>query len=87
MIQTVLQIDGMMCGMCESHINDVLRRQFPLRSVTSSHKKGETVLLSDHAPDEAALREAIAQTGYTVTAVYSRAVEEKTGFLSRLRRR
>ena len=24
MVETILRVDGMMCGMCESHINDVL---------------------------------------------------------------
>ena len=28
MIQTTLQIDGMMCGMCESHVNDAIRNAF-----------------------------------------------------------
>ena len=26
MVQTTLKVDGMMCGMCESHVNEVLRR-------------------------------------------------------------
>lgn len=26
MIKTILKIDGMMCGMCESHMNDVIRK-------------------------------------------------------------
>ena len=28
MYQTTLKIDGMMCGMCESHINDAIRNAF-----------------------------------------------------------
>lgn len=28
MIKTTLKIDGMMCGMCESHMNDVIRQNF-----------------------------------------------------------
>ena len=28
MIKTTLKIDGMMCGMCESHMNDVIRKNF-----------------------------------------------------------
>lgn len=28
MVQTTLKIDGMMCGMCESHINDAIRKDF-----------------------------------------------------------
>lgn len=26
MLKTVLKIDGMMCGMCESHMNDLIRK-------------------------------------------------------------
>lgn len=31
MTQTTLKIDGMMCGMCESHINDAIRKEFPVK--------------------------------------------------------
>ena len=38
MIKTTLKIDGMMCGMCESHVNDAIRKAFPaVKKVTSSH--------------------------------------------------
>ena len=26
----ILKIDGMMCGMCESHMNDVIRKNFKI---------------------------------------------------------
>lgn len=29
MVETILRVDGMMCGMCESHINDVVRKTAP----------------------------------------------------------
>ena len=28
MVKTTLGIDGMMCGMCESHMNDAIRNIF-----------------------------------------------------------
>lgn len=31
MIKTTLKIDGMMCGMCESHMNDVIRKNFKVK--------------------------------------------------------
>ena len=49
MVQTTLKVDGMMCGMCESHINDAVRNAFPVRKVTSSHSRGQTVILSETA--------------------------------------
>ncbi len=47
MLKITLKIDGMMCGMCESHANDAVRRAFPVKKVTSSHSKGETVILTE----------------------------------------
>lgn len=37
MTKTTLKIDGMMCGMCESHVNDAIRNAFEVKKVTSSH--------------------------------------------------
>lgn len=69
MIRTVLQVQGMACGMCEAHVNDAVRRAFPVKKVTSSHRKGETEILSEAPLEEARLREVIGATGYTVSSV------------------
>ncbi len=79
MIETTVKIDGMMCGMCEAHVNDVIRRTFQVKKVSSSHSKGQTVIESEAPLDETALRKAIADTGYQVTAVSSREAEAKKG--------
>lgn len=57
MIKTVLKIDGMMCGMCESHMNDVVRKSCSPKKVNSSAKSGETVVIS-----EAAARYSVSET-------------------------
>ena len=69
MTETKLKIDGMMCGMCESHINDAIRRAFNVKKVTSSHSKGETVVLSEEPLDEEKLRAAIKETGYDLVSI------------------
>lgn len=33
MVKTILKIDGMMCGMCEAHINDCIRRAFDVKKL------------------------------------------------------
>ena len=48
-----------------------------MQKVTSSHTKGETVILSPEPLDEQALRAAISATGYTVTAVNAHPYEKK----------
>ena len=77
MRQITLKIDGMMCGMCESHVNDAVRRAFPVKKVSSSHGKGETVILSEADIPEEALRRAVDGTGYTVQSVQSEPYEKK----------
>ena len=71
MVQMTLKIDGMQCGMCESHVNDTLRAAFPLKKVSSSHSKGETVLVTAEEIPEDALRRALEPTGYKLVSVQS----------------
>ncbi len=77
MIKTTLKIDGMMCGMCESHMNDAVRNAFKVKKVTSSHSKGETVIISDEAIDENKISEVIDKTGYKLISVSSEPYEKK----------
>ena len=71
------KIDGMMCGMCESHVNDAIRRAFPVKKVTSSHTKGETVILTETDISEEQLRTAMEPTGYRVLEVRKEKYEKK----------
>lgn len=77
MYKTTLSIDGMMCGMCESHINDAIRQALPVKKVTSSHRKGETVVISPEPLDEALLRKTIDATGYELTNITSESYEKR----------
>lgn len=69
MVKITLEIEGMSCGMCESHINDTVRRQFDVKKVSSSHSKGRTEIIAQNPLDEGKLRKTIGETGYTVTSV------------------
>ena len=69
MIKTTLQIDGMACAMCESHVNDTVRKHFAVKKVSSSHRKGLTEILSENALDEEKLKQAVDATGYKVLSV------------------
>ena len=77
MIQTTVRISGMACSMCEAHINDTIRRTFSVEKVSSSHTKGETVILSHESLNEAALRAAIAATGYTAGEIRAAPYEKE----------
>ena len=62
MEQIIAKIDGMMCGMCESHMNDMVRNNFKVKKVTSSHAKKETEIISEDALNEEKLKAVIEET-------------------------
>ena len=78
MIKTTLKIEGMMCGMCEAHICDTIRKTVPsAKKVAASHSKGEASFLTDDAVDGHALKSAISETGYSCLSVESAPYEKK----------
>ena len=85
MYETTVKIDGMMCGMCESHINDAIRSKFNIKKITSSHSKGETIIISEDKLDEKELKDVINATGYTAVSVNS-VPYEKRGFFSHFKK-
>lgn len=68
MVKTKLRIDGMMCSMCEAHINDAIRNAFDIKKVSSSRKSGITEITSESALDYEKLKSVIEKTGYTLVS-------------------
>lgn len=77
MTKTILTIDGMMCSMCEAHVNDAVRTALQVKSVKSSHKKGTTEIISEQTPDLQAVKDAIEKTGYRVLDTKREPYEKK----------
>ena len=77
MTQTTVQIDGMMCGMCEAHVNDAVRKAFSVKKVKSSHSAGTCVILTEDPMDQEKLRDTINATGYTVKDISASPYEKK----------
>lgn len=77
MEKIVVKVDGMQCGMCEAHVNEAVRAAFPVKKVTSSHAKGETVILTEQDIDDAKLKEVIDKTGYEMGTVTKEPYEKK----------
>ena len=82
MIKITVGVDGMACGMCEAHINEAVRNAFPVKKVTSSNIRKETVILAERGIPEPELRKVIAEAGYDVMSV-NWAPHEKKGLFSR----
>ena len=86
MQQQTLKIDGMMCGMCESHVNESIRNAFSVKKVTSSQAKGETIILTEKDLDEKKLKETIDKTGYQLLSISKSPYEKKKGLFSFLKK-
>ncbi len=86
MWKVTVKVDGMMCGMCESHVNDAVRKAFQVKKVTSSHTKGETVIITEEQLGEDDIRKTIDDTGYQVLSVDQEPYEKK-GFFASLRKK
>ena len=70
MDKVTAKIEGMMCGMCEAHIADTIRRAFPdAKKVSASRKHGEATFLSEQEIDREKLKKAIEETGYMFVSV------------------
>ena len=77
MIKTTLKIDGMMCGMCESHMNEVIRKNFKVKKVSSSASDFDTVLISVEPFFIPWAKKAIHEIGYEMTGSSSEPYEKK----------
>ena len=72
MIKTTIRIEGMMCGMCESHICDAIRKGVPdAKKVKASRSKKEAAFLTEDQPDAEMIKSLIDATGYTCLGVES----------------
>ena len=77
MLQTILTVKGMACSMCEAHVNDVIRRNFPVKKVSASHKKESVEILSEQSLDGEKLKSALKEIGYDVTDINEKQYEKK----------
>lgn len=77
MVKITLDIDGMACGMCEAHVDDVVRKAFAVKKVSSSHSKGQTEIIADQPLDDDELKKAVEETGYKVLGIHTEPFEKK----------
>ena len=84
MLKIVFDVEGMRCGMCETHVNEVVRRVDGVKKVKSSHAKRRTEVIADDSVNTALIKEAIAKQGYGVGRIETMPYE-KHGLFSHKR--
>ena len=85
MYKITLKVDGMRCGMCETHVNEAVRKVAAVKKVQSSHAKNQTVIIAGEEIDVTAVKNALSALGYYVTDEKVEPYEKKGlfGFLKK----
>ena len=76
MEKITVNIDGMMCKMCEKHVNEMVESVFDVKEVTSSHEKKETIIITDQAFDEQKFQAEVEKLGYKVLGITRKPYEK-----------
>ena len=66
MVKVIMEVEGMHCEMCESRVNNAVKAIVAPQSITSSAKNNRTEFVAAEAPDEAAVRAAVEDMGFSV---------------------
>ncbi|MBQ3817459.1 MAG: heavy-metal-associated domain-containing protein [Clostridia bacterium] len=82
MVKITVKVDGMMCSMCENHINDVIRQKLGVKKVKSSHSSGTTEIIAESEIPVEEIKNVINETGYTFIEATSEPYKKK-GLFSR----
>ena len=77
MVKVTATVEGMMCGMCEAHVNDAVRKAFSVKSVKSDRSRNLTEIVSEEDLDLEKVKEVITATGYTVKDVQAEPYRKK----------
>ena len=80
MVEITVGIEGMVCGMCEVHINEAVRNAFKVKKVSSSHTKKRAVIIADQDISEQELKDVVTKAGYDAVSVSSKPYEKKRLF-------
>lgn len=81
MYKSIVQIEGMRCGMCEAHINDAIRKAVDPERVSSSCSRNRTVILSKEMLSEEVIQKTVNDTGYRFRSMEQKQYE-KNGLFS-----
>ena len=69
MVKVTVNVEGMMCGHCEAHVNEAIKKAFGVEDVVSSHESNTTVFTAPEKVDEDKVRQTIKDAGYEVTGI------------------
>ena len=69
-----------MCSMCETHVNEIVRKGFKIYKVKSNHSKNEVKFTTDNELSTDEIKKVFEPTGYKVLSVNVEKVVKKKLF-------
>ena len=64
-MKTIINVEGMMCPMCEKHVKEAIEKNLNVESVTASHEAKKVEIISSEPIDYDKAAAAITDAGYT----------------------
>ena len=66
MKETILIVNGMMCGGCENRVKNAIKNIEGVENVTADHNTGKVIVISDNEVSEEIIKETLEDIGYEV---------------------
>ena len=64
-MKTIINVEGMMCPMCEKHVKEAIEKNFAVGSVAASHEAKQVEIVSADPIDYEKVAAVIKDAGYT----------------------
>ena len=68
-MKTTVNVEGMMCPMCEKHVKEAIEKNFDVEAVTASHEAKKLEITSAQPIDYDKVAAVIAEAGYKATGL------------------
>lgn len=66
MKETILIVNGMMCGGCENRVKNAIKNIEGVENVTADHNTGKVIVISNNEVSEEIIEETLEDIGYEV---------------------
>lgn len=66
MKETILIVNGMMCGGCENRVKNAIKNIEGVENVTANHNTGKVIVISNNEVSEEIIKETLEDIGYEV---------------------
>ena len=66
MKETILIVNGMMCGGCENRVKNAIKNIEGVENVTADHNTGKVIIISNNEVSEEIIKETLEDIGYEV---------------------